>query len=426
MPRTSGASRPTRYLPPAAIAFLVSFLLGLLWMLYAKPEPFSDFIHYYRLAEGLIDHQQFGYPRATAGRLPGYPAFLAIPMLASRSVAWLALCNVVMTALVAVMVYYIALRVTSGNRPAAAIAAFLCAVNPTFVLYSPVLASEHLFAPLLFASLLVVLVRPFGAFVNAVVAGLLAGATILTRGEAVFYVPILLLVLVRAETERRRRVIVALSLLLACFVVVFPWYLRNLALFGPGVGLTTKTGVNLYIGHNPKEYGKLPEDFFEGRSAMAAERDAREQAVQYLTENPLRLLRDVANGTKELYLYDAFYALRGSMVEREREGNKTYYIRRTLPPGARGLLWAANLLLLLGAIAGAVFCRRYMPGAWVLLGLLLMNWVAHAVVFFGKSRFRYSMEAVFCVFAGVALYRGYTALLARRRAKRASPPAGAQ
>ena len=92
------------------IVSIAGLALRLAWWWYARPDPIADF-EYYRLMAAdllehhrLVDHPLVGTPRASALRVPGYPVFLALAMLVSRSVAWLSIVNVALSALLVPLV----------------------------------------------------------------------------------------------------------------------------------------------------------------------------------------------------------------------------------------------------------------------------------------------------------------------------------
>jgi len=47
---------------------------------------------------------------------------------------------------------------------------------------------------------------------------------------------------------------------------------------------------------------------------------------------------------------------------------------------------------------------------------VLMNWIGYAVIFWGKARYRYMIEAVFCLLGAMAVSEVWR----RRRARRTS------
>jgi 4-amino-4-deoxy-L-arabinose transferase-like glycosyltransferase len=416
--RTPTGFLRTRYGVAAVAVFLLSLSLGLAWLAEARTQPFSDYQQYLQLAEGVLDHHQFGYPEPSAERLPGYPIFLAMLLSLSRSVVWLSICNVLLAALLAVVVFYLTLALTAGNMKAAGIAAFLCAVNPTFVFYSPVLASEHLFVLLLFSALLVAVLMPFRPVVTVIISGFVMGYAMLTRGEAVFYLPVVMMAVMNRRARMRDKIALSICCLSVCFAVVFPWHLRNLRHFGPAGKISSTVGINFYLGHNDRQYGQLPETDFKGSNAAERQEEAFRQGAEYLRANPLRLLSDMAKGTKGLYFSESFYALRDALVGKYQEGSVTYEVRKKVPSGARRLVSTFYLALLALAAASLAFCRKHMTRPSIVIGVIVMNWVCYAVVFFAKARYRFAVEVVFCILAGIALYSAFTGISAMVRRRR--------
>ena len=230
--------------PAGVVVFVVAFCIGTAWTLNLKSiHPFSDYLEYHELAENLLEHGQFGYPEPTARRLPAYPALLAGLMRISRSELWLNLANVVLFGVLAVLVHDLARRLTQ-RRDVAMLAALICALNPTFVFFSPVLGSEHLFAPLVIGSMILLLHERIPRSIRAVLAGLTIGIAVLTRGEGLFYVPVLLAIIVIGGGSWRRRIVGAICVCAMCAVTVVPWIVRNRLVMGPGAGLST-TGASL-------------------------------------------------------------------------------------------------------------------------------------------------------------------------------------
>ena len=174
------------------VVLLGAFIVRVTWLLIAQPTPVSDWHAYRQLAADLIDHGQFGYPERTSFYLPAHPSHLALWTLFSRSALWLGLSSVVLSTVSVALIHAIGVRLYA-NRRTAVIAAALFAFLPLFVLFSPVLATEHLFIVFMLSGLLGLVHLDAGRGVLATVGGVFVGLAILTRGEAVFYVPALVL-----------------------------------------------------------------------------------------------------------------------------------------------------------------------------------------------------------------------------------------
>lgn len=393
---------------PWTVLMVVNLAMGFVWMIRVRPEPFSDYLAYYKLAGHLLDHRQFGWPDPTARRLPGYPAFLTIPMLISRSVGWLGFVNLLLGALLIPVVYKLVLALKPGARTIALLSAALCAINPTFIFFSPLLASEHLFVLLVFVPLLIVLTPDRRANARMVAAGLILGWAVLTRGEAAFYLPVVILcVWSAAEGPWRTRLGRAALVTGACLATVTPWLVRNHVVIGSGVGLSTVSGVNFYYAHNNTRYGYHS----LVKSGVNIPHPGERQKYWYgrgwanIKEDPGRLLRDTRAGTKALLVDNTPYAvhaphvrdLSDTLAEMRRRG-------RRYPWGAERSVMVFYRILFFAAIAGVLLVRRIgVRNFAVLYGVVVMNWVCYAVVFWAKPRYRYTSEVVMCIIAAFVL-----------------------
>ena len=394
---------------PVLALVVLCLALGVAWMIRTSPVPFSDYRDYYELAGNLLDEGQFGYPLPTARRLPGYPAFLALAMLVSRSFAWLGVLNLLLTAALVPVVYSLTFAF-SGKRRAALTAAALCASNPTFVFFSPIVASEHLFTLLLFSSFLPLFwsrLRPW-PWLGAALSGLLLGLAVTTRGEGLFYIPVLLFVLwFSNERERRTRVAPAAVLVAVCALALAPWLVRNHIVMGPGSGLSTAGGVNFYYGHNSNQvygYRDLRDSPLDVDDEVERQNRGYRLGLRYLREGPIRLFGDAAVGTSELLWRSGSYAVRAGLVEDYEDPTITVKIRRRFPTGTVPLVtWYYRALLLLTAVGVCFYRGMGRRLAVVVYGVVIMNWACYAVVFWSKPRFRYTSEAAMCVAAAFTL-----------------------
>jgi 4-amino-4-deoxy-L-arabinose transferase-like glycosyltransferase len=408
---TERAALPRRVLGvlwarPLASLIVISVVLGLAWMIRVRPVPFSDYRDYFVLARDLADEFRFGFPMPTARRLPGYPALLALPTLISQSFLWLGLFNVVLTAALLPIAHRLTFLLT-GSRRMALTAAAVCAVNPTFVFFSPIVASEHLFVLLFFSSLVLVFTPRLRPMPRAALSGFLLGLAILTRGEAVFYSPIVVCaVWVTTSENKLRKLAAAVLTLVVCIGVTLPWAIRNRVVMGPGIGLSTVAGVNFYFGHNSTQYGFY--DFSEtplaGLDEVEQHRRGYDLGLAYLSADPLRLLDDITAGTPLLLWQPGIYAPRAGLYKRESRGSYTVTIRLQFPPGVTALVRHFYRAMLLVVVVGLLLYRRISRrAALILYGVATMNWACYAVVFWSKPRFRYTTEVVFCILAGIVL-----------------------
>jgi 4-amino-4-deoxy-L-arabinose transferase-like glycosyltransferase len=384
---------------------LGAFVLRLAWLLHAQPEPVSDYQVHVRLAENLLDERFFGIDGSSGLWLPGYPVFLAALMLVSRSTFWLSMVMVVLSTVVCLLVYLLALRLTHRDR-VALVAALACAVSPTAVLYSPILGTEHLFVVLLLASLLLTLSINRDAPLLGIAAGAATGLAVLTRGEMVFYVPVLVALIWFASRipSRGTRVRMIALLLGAIVVVVAPWVARNAVVIQPGLNLSTVGGMNFYFGHRPDGYGFTTNVPWPAGDDLSAGRLGWELGLAHIRDRPISLLESARDGTYSM-LGVPDYALIWS-TSRPIPGAFLQWEPRHVPfQGVIGKILEASaaLLLVLSAVAFLTWRSWHLPLRIVMTGLILLTWLGHAVLFFGHPRFRYSVETVALILVAITL-----------------------
>lgn len=401
------------------LAILGILLLALVvrtgWMLYAEPIPVSDFESYLKLATGLLDYGQYGYPQPTAFRAPGYPFFLAVLMCISRSLTWLSLANVVLSTLSCCIVFFLAKRLFQ-RRDIALVASLLCAVNPTFVFYAPVLASENLFPLLVFGATLLAMNRHKRYWLRAAITGVLMGFAILTRPEALFYLPIvcaLFWVQSRGQMPQTLRTLSYSAIVGAVAVcVLVPWYIRNRLVLGPGAGLGTNGGIVFYEAHRPDGPGYTPLEGtpLEGLDEVKASREGYRLGLAYIRSNPLSFVWHARRNTQNLYSpsVDSVNAATRLPLEPGKEWkNKPL----SLLEKAKTLAMALYGLLLSMAVLSVLTIHDWPRRALVVVGaFLVVHWVLYSVVFWGSPRFRYLPEMFFCLCGAVVI----TKLAARR------------
>jgi 4-amino-4-deoxy-L-arabinose transferase-like glycosyltransferase len=392
---------------PLIGAVAVGFLLRFGWLLLSKPFPVSDYNDYRTLALGIIDHGQFGYPEPTAFFLPVHPTFLAGFALISRSDFWLSFSMVLVAGFSTFLVYLVAIKALPSRR-AALIATWGFAVFPTFVAFSPVLATEHLFIALML-TVMAFLVRVDDAPArNLVLAGLATGLAILTRGEAVFYLPALVLWLWFGRTGITwpQRLRSALLMGAAVLVVVAPWYLRNSVVVGPEAGLSASAGINFYFAHNDSgNYG----DFIEGSEihGLASEEASTlgwKLGWQHIRAHPLNLIRDIRVGTFQLFgppAYATIWPTQGA----DFHGDPDFYTRdvrlmTVLRDMARAATPAVITLAGLSVLAARSWRREY---TWLLVPLVISSWGLRTVIYWGMPRYAYFITVLFVIASGMTI-----------------------
>lgn len=393
---------------PAAVIVAVGFLARLAWMLHVRPMPVSDFNDYRTLALGIIDHLQFGYPEPTAFFLPVHPTFLAGFALISRSDLWLAFSMVLVGTASVLLVYLVGLRVLPTRR-AALIAAGIFALFPTFVVFSPVLATEHLFVLLMLGAIYLLTGEPSSRRFAA--SGVLLGLAVVTRGEAVFYLPAVGLwglIGMRSALPLKRRVQLLAVAAAAVLVVVIPWYVRNAVVVGPEAGLSASAGLNFYFAHNDSgNYG----DYTEGNPLVGLPSEQQSAlgwklGWQHIKAHPLNLVKDIRIGTLRLFGAPD-YAVIWATSKGDFYGDPEFEaipVRFSTALNDLARITTAALVTL--SLAALLVPRSWQPGfSWLIVPLCVSSWMLRTVIYWAMPRYAYFITSMFVFAAALTIDR---------------------
>ncbi|MEY2434582.1 MAG: hypothetical protein QOC92_4307 [Acidimicrobiaceae bacterium] len=355
--------------------------------------------------DGYIDPEMFyghGTSVATAFRPPLYPFFLALvtkTIGSSPRTFQLAGCGVGVITIV--LVGYLGRRV-AGNAVGLCAAA-LAAVYPIFLAVDAAVMSETLYVPLVAGCVLAVyraMEQP--TTLQWALVGALAGAAILTRGDAVLLIPVLVVpaALFGLHLPWRRRLVLAVGSLTVAGLVVAPWVIRNDQRLGTPTIATLQTGTAIAGTNCPDTYyGKLLGSWsFEctqrpdqaSISEVALNNELQRDGRRYVLDHSGRLLLVVpARILRQWGLYNPIDEARFEAVESR---NVTWQL----------VSWTAYLPVALLAGYGLVLLRR--RGARVLpLVAIIVTVTGTAALVYGQQRLRVSAEPVLLVGAAVAI-----------------------
>jgi 4-amino-4-deoxy-L-arabinose transferase-like glycosyltransferase len=281
---------------PVYAAALVAACTRIAVFLVADSHPSRflspDAVQYDRLARHFLD----AYVHARRGslfdlsllRTPGYPAFLAVVYaLTGRVYAHAIVVEVVLGVATVVLTYFLAERLV--GRSAAAVAAFVLAVDPVSIALSSQLTTEVVFTTLwVAAALMWARGLQTGSAPWAGAAGLVLGVSALVRPIAV-YLPILLvpLTLLTARASSGRRVLASCAVVVAFSVPVGLWLARNAAETGVAT-ISTVESANLL---SYRAADALAIDTGISRDQANVELDSEVAARTTPGENPARISR---------------------------------------------------------------------------------------------------------------------------------------
>lgn len=410
-----------RLLAIAAAALAVRLLYALVVM--GDVAPSGDGHQFHLLARVLAQEGAYlepliflqeGRSLPTAEKPPLFPAYLALGNL--LGVDSYEAHRVMCCLLGAAATFSVGLvgRRVAGER-SGLIAAGLAAAYPMLIVLDGGVRNESLYVLLIALSLLFAYrLRDTTRWPDAAGLGALLGLAALTRTEAVFLIPLLVLpAVLMARPDARGRLRLGLVAVAAFVVVIAPYEIRNLTTFDRPVALSTNEGGLLFgancdlayngveIGTWPCYSGLKPTRAFDGSDVSW---HLRGRALRYIGDNadrlpaviPVRILR-----TWELW------------DTRDQASIEVKISERNLRFHQAGV--AALFVLIALAVVGAVTLRRRGQPLALLLAPVVLVTVVSALTY-GTSRFRAAADVALVVLASVALDR-----LAERR-YRPKPP----
>jgi hypothetical protein len=338
---------------------------------------FPDAEIYWQLA-GAILHGgpyrvvQWGVPH-DALRTPGFPLFLA----ACRAISDATLLPRLVQAALGTVAIGLSACLTWRIRPSwrlAAAAAWLTALDPFVVGFTPLLLSEAVFLPLMMATLLGLATlwdAPRGRLI-ALATGAAGGAAALVKPSFALFVPLVLGCWVACapnQTTVRKAAFVALGVVL----VMSPWWARNAWHYHRFVGTALWGGASLYDGLNPSATGASDMRFLEAEDLRSLDEITQDQeltqrAWAFARERPDRVLQLAI--VKEARFWSPWLNAEGF---------------QSPPLAVATTLWT---LLVYSLVLVGLWRLRRDARAWALLAGPLIYFACLHAIFVGSVRYR--------------------------------------
>ncbi len=398
---------------PELLILGLSLALRLVIVQYATWVPFSDTRDYHVLAHNLAHGQ--GYLQVYEGeaaeyqgmplrafRMPGYPVFLAtLYTVLGWEPMWAYLANVVFELATLLLIVWLGQHLFSRR-----VALMAQALFGFHVLWTPNLMTESLFT-LLFTALMAAGLlmdhtnrRPAASVGLAVSFGVLLAASVFVR-------PIAIVALVPAlyhtatSTSGRRRLVLAVALILPLLAGLSLWSARNAQVLGDRVLLSTNFG-----SHNTASFGidrqpLVTQARSQGLGEVAVDRLLRVEIRQEIRSDPIAAVG--------------------------------IYLRRALGLFSLEPAWEVGLLRqvtfsgpegspLISKVYRVLYAQYYVVYPLALFGFLgllirrklgLLGWslvafaIVHAVVSDGNIRFAAPLYPILCLLASTGTFRSF-------------------
>ncbi|MBN1371424.1 MAG: hypothetical protein JW987_05635 [Anaerolineaceae bacterium] len=352
--------------------------------------------------EPMVEVERSAFPDEglpTAHRAPGYPLFLALLYVFTPDAARFAVARVAQAGLAAALAPLAALMGRrAGFRPRVCLlAAIGVSLYPILMFYPVALASENLYILLGLASLITIY-RLGGKYSpgGAVLAGLLAGLTMLTRSVFAPFVLLAGLWLARFSPGRKKTALVFLSI---AFGLCLPWAVRNSLLAGKPAFVEGGAGYNLYIANHPQGDGGFISSIAIPPLNILNDADREQvcmqQAITFIRQDPLEAAR------RAVVRLVRFMGI---------EGREFYYFYTNNLLGPIGQPWLVGLILqlilpwgftlILGAAGLWLTWSKERKLAW-LVGMYLISYLLPHVAIIAEPRFHLAWVPVLMPFAVV-------------------------
>ena len=281
------------------------------------------------------------------------------------------------------------------SEAAARMALLLFALYPNNAAYTPLLLTEIFLTILLLLGVYIYITQR--GWLSVLVAGLVFGLATLTKPQVLFLPGFLVLLPVLGGARRheaRKHLSRGVMVYAAMAAVLGPWAVRNTLVFGETVLISTNGGATLLTGNNPSANGSYVEDDslvaqrkFSVRDQVAADRRAKELAIQWIKNNP-RLFA----GLIPLKIWQLWYK-DGEAEWAYQAGYRNYERYRYLFRSVRVMNQIYYGLLMLGFLLSVILLRKWgniVAWPWVLFGYIYVLYITLvSIVFSGQARFHF-------------------------------------
>lgn len=380
--------------------------LRVAWAYFTPSEPVSDFAWYFARALDVLEGRGYSVEGTFTAFWPsGYPLFLALVFAIFGAKVWVVMLANAALGVTGVWLAYRLGKEWFAGEATARVLALILAIYPNAVMYTSLVASEPLFVVFLLGALLL-LGRCNRSPSWALAAGVACGCAVWVRPLAI--VPLLVAAIWRFGHEAKGRRRWAAAAAVTGFVLALaPWTLRNWAVFGGFVFVSTNGGYNLLIGNHPGASG----GWQEVRDLVPAQGNERELDVRFralalesIASDPMGFLGRMPVKLNRLY-GQGWDAVNWNLAGMGKVSPRRAALFRACRTVA-GVSWKSLLILgLVGAVLAWKIGRRIeaSPGSRFAPLLIIVSISAVHAVFFGDPRFQYPLVPFVGLYASVAV-----------------------
>jgi len=392
------------------IVALIGIILSVLWIVFIKTEPFSDFKYYNELAKQIAAGGQWGDTYTSVG----YSIILGfIYKIFGSSIITAKIFNVILTALSYLIFYKLIIKLPLKDK-VRKIVYLLFVLFPSNIFYNSILCTEILFTTLF---LLITLIYYSNINYKYVLIGALVAVNSMIKPFFMVFFLAIFLVELLSKVKFSKVVKHTAVIFIVSFIAISPWIYRNTKLMGQFTFISNNGGIVLYINNNSQnDYGRwmaaadvensvVNTDEYKKANATEKNKMLSNAAKKWIKNNPGKFIE---LGFKRLFnTYfvgdDVIYALNGAGLSKGLE-----YVFISYANIARNILFIPAIILIIISSVKIILnlIRKNPIESFTLYGIICFYMFA-SVYFITEGQGRYSFPVIF-----IALYF-LTGLLAK-------------
>lgn len=296
------------------LIFLLVLCLGLrlaLAFYHGDDEIKTDAAVYVHIAQNIADGRGFVADTGYGGLLTGvfkpsahgyvfYPYFLAgLMYLFNAQLLGISIAQSLIDTLTCLLVYFLAFHVTS-RRLAAVCASLIYAIYPPFIISSCQAMTETTTTAIVVAALYLLVKALHGNKWSFVLAGVFMGFTILAKSAMLAFPLWVIIILFLARRRVSELAAKAAIYVVAAYLVVCPWTIRNYIVFHTFVPVTTNMGMVLWGATGPYDGMCLTPEYPVDTKARNLSNDSRIPDVNEATFQKVTKLRERIRNMNEI------------------------------------------------------------------------------------------------------------------------------
>lgn len=384
------------------IVTMVGIIFSLLWIIFVKTQPYSDFAYYNTIAEQVANGGQWGNTYTSVG----YSIILGfIYKIFGSSLITAKVFNVILTVL-SYIIFYKLLMKLDLKESRRKIIYTLFVLFPSNIFYNSILATEIIFTTIF---LLATLIYYSDIKYKYVLIGILVAVNSMIKPFFIVFFFAIFLVELLSRVKFLKAIQHSAIILAVSLLVLSPWVYRNTKLVGQFTFISNNGGIVLYINNNSQNnYGRwmdatkvensiVNKKEYQNANMTEKNKMLSKAAKKWIVSHPGKF---IGLGFKRLFnTYfvgdDILYALHGAGMSSILE--TVFIIYTNL---ARNILFIPSIILIIIATIKAILnlINKKPIESFTLYGLICF-YMFTCVYFVTEGQGRYSFPVIF-----IALY----------------------